>query len=352
MSQIFLFSGIILWVITIIKNKEKIRFPTFFWWLICYSLFTLLSALFSKYRLLSIIDSREIFLYLSVPLLYMGIKSLRDIEFVKNAFLISALISSSYSIMYYILKAEPGERVRGFMGHYMTQAGLMLLVICFSLSLFFYSKRKNKILWLIVFLFSIMALLLTLTRSSWVGVFFAFAFILYHYKPKTLVILPLIVVLFFLLAPNTMKQRALSIFSLKDKSNLDRIYLAKSGLKIVRDYPLLGIGPATFPLIYENYKLPQAERKGIHLHNNLLQIAVERGIFAMLSWLGFILFTFISLYRMLGYHDLKPYSLGALGAIVGLFIAGLFEYNFGDSEIKMLFLFLITLPFCYKSFLE
>lgn len=234
------------------------------------------------------------------------------------------------------------------MGHYMTQAGLMLLIVCFSLSFFLYAKKKNKIPWLIVFLFSIVALLLTLTRSAWVGVFFAFALILYHYKPKTLVILPLVIVLFFLFAPKPMKQRALSIFSLQDKSNLDRIYLAKSGLKIIKDYPLLGTGAATFPLIYESYKLPQAERKGIHLHNNLLQIAVERGIPALLCWLLFIFSAFISLYKILKYQPFKAYSLGALGAITGLFISGLFEYNFGDSEVKMLFLVLVTLAFCYE----
>ena len=351
-SQIFLFSGLLIWTIIIFKNKEKIEFPFFFWGLIGYSFFTLLSALFSQWRTVSVKDSREVFLFLLIPLLYMGIKSLRELELVKITFLLSALISSLYAIIYYILKAEPGERIRGFMGHYMTQAGLMLLIVCFSLSFFLYVKRKNKIPWLIVLIFSIAALLLTLTRSAWVGVFFAFAFILYHYKPKTLIILPLVIALFFLFASKPMKQRALSIFSLQDKSNLDRIYLAKSGVKIIKDYPLLGTGPATFPLIYENYKLPQAERKGIHLHNNLLQIAVERGIPALLCWLGFIFSAFISIYKILRHQAFKAYSLGALGAIIGLFISGLFEYNFGDSEIKMLFLFLITLPFCYKKLSE
>jgi hypothetical protein len=35
----------------------------------------------------------------------------------------------------------------------------------------------------------------------------------------------------------------------------------------------------------------------------------------------------------------------ALASIVAMFVAGLFEYNFGDSEFLMLFLVLITLPF-------
>jgi hypothetical protein len=35
----------------------------------------------------------------------------------------------------------------------------------------------------------------------------------------------------------------------------------------------------------------------------------------------------------------------ALASTAGMLAAGLFEYNFGDSEFLMLFLVLITLPF-------
>ena len=35
----------------------------------------------------------------------------------------------------------------------------------------------------------------------------------------------------------------------------------------------------------------------------------------------------------------------AIATVVGMLAAGLFEYNFGDSEFLMLFLVLVTLPF-------
>ncbi|MDH5742821.1 MAG: hypothetical protein OEZ52_04700, partial [Candidatus Aminicenantes bacterium] len=40
-----------------------------------------------------------------------------------------------------------------------------------------------------------------------------------------------------------------------------------------------------------------------------------------------------------------PLTVGALAALLSLSVAGLFEYNFGDSEITVLFLYIITLPF-------
>ena len=38
-------------------------------------------------------------------------------------------------------------------------------------------------------------------------------------------------------------------------------------------------------------------------------------------------------------------AAAGLAAVAGMLAAGLFEYNFGDSEFLMLFLVLITLPF-------
>ena len=38
-------------------------------------------------------------------------------------------------------------------------------------------------------------------------------------------------------------------------------------------------------------------------------------------------------------------AAAGLAAIAGMLSAGLFEYNFGDSEFLMLFLVLVTLPF-------
>jgi hypothetical protein len=56
---------------------------------------------------------------------------------------------------------------------------------------------------------------------------------------------------------------------------------------------------------------------------------------------------FFSLLRLLRDKNpiLRPVTVGALAALVGLFVAGFFEYNFGDSEITVLFLYLITIPF-------
>ena len=37
--------------------------------------------------------------------------------------------------------------------------------------------------------------------------------------------------------------------------------------------------------------------------------------------------------------------LSALGAMTGFCVAGFFEYNFGDSEVLLLLLFIVSLPY-------
>ena len=46
------------------------------------------------------------------------------------------------------------------------------------------------------------------------------------------------------------------------------------------------------------------------------------------------------------HHDSRGRALaaGSLGVLLAGFFAGAFEYNFGDSEFQMLFLFAMTIP--------
>ena len=55
-------------------------------------------------------------------------------------------------------------------------------------------------------------------------------------------------------------------------------------------------------------------------------------------------------FRRAGLPSLEKsvYAGGFLG-LLGLFLAGLFEFNFGDSEVLMVFLFLVSAPYALGS---
>lgn len=349
-GQVILGAAFVIWVIWCVIERRAPSVPRFFWPLLVYAGLTLIACIFSDNQAVSFWDSRELLFILLVPIVYMSLRSPRTIRWAGWALLASALLDILRSFTTFLFKAAPGERIAGFMDHYMTQAGLLLLFAALAMSTSLFSKGKQRLVWGGSFALAAAALILTLTRNAWVGLIVVVCLLLWLYKPKTLVLVPVLIALFFLVSPSHIKQRALSIFSPQSYSNAQRIEYFQAGLKIIRDYPLFGTGPNTVHVIFQKpqYGLSAEARDNVHLHNNLLQIAAERGIVTLIAWLVFLVWAALGLTRMVRENAdplLLVYAAAALAALLGYFAAGFFEYNWGDSEVVMLFLCLITLPF-------
>jgi len=349
LSQIFISLSLIFWIVILIREKQKFTFPSFFWPILIYAALSLVSSFLSVNPEVSLKDSRELLLFLIVPIVYTGFYGEKVLKKANLALLASAYLGCLYSIFYFFFKASPGERVAGFMGQVMTQGGLLLLFSCMALSMLLFSRDRTRYLWGLGFLLSLVALVLTQVRSSWLGLVIAASLILFLYKPKALIIVPFAVGLFYLASPLPLKKRALSSFNLKHPLNKPRIEYMRAGVKIIGDFPLFGTGPNTVEMVFQNpkYGLSEVAKNNVHLHNNILQTGAERGIPTLLAWLTFMVWVFCSLLKLLKNKDptLRPFTVAALGALFALFTAGLFEYNFADSEITALFLYLITIPF-------
>jgi O-antigen ligase len=354
-SQIAISLALVCWIIILIRKEQKISFPSFFWPLIAYVILSLVSSFLSVNPKLSLKDSRELLLFLIIPIVYATFVSEKTLKRANLALLASSYVTCSYSIYYFFSKSPgPSYHVPGFMGQVMTQGGLLMLFSCMALSMILFSKGKIKYLWGLGLLLSIFALILAQTRNAWVGLVIAMSLILLIYRPITLIFIPMMIGLFYIASPKWIKDRALSIF--KPKENTQRIEFLKAGIKIIRDYPILGTGPDTVEIVFQNpkYGLSEEAKKNVHLHNNILQTAAERGIPTLLAWLTFMVLAFINLLKLLKNKDpaLRTLIVAALAAILGLNAAGLFEYNFADAEITMLFLYMITIPFALAKILE
>ena len=143
-----------------------------------------------------------------------------------------------------------------------------------------------------------------------------------------------------------MTERLYSTFSLSDPSNRDRVAMIRSGVRIIKDHPLTGVGPDAVRLVYPHYRDPQAEKQlNPHLHNVPLQIAAERGLPALGVWIWFVVMLLRDFVRKRRASEQPSVASAALAAVVAMLAAGMFEYNFGDSEFLMLFLLLVTLPY-------
>jgi putative inorganic carbon (hco3(-)) transporter len=160
------------------------------------------------------------------------------------------------------------------------------------------------------------------------------------------ILLPLFVALLFALAPGTVTKRVMSIFDVQEPTNQDRLAMIEMGARMVNDHPLTGVGPNMIPHVYAQYRPDYAINPiNPHLHNVPLQIAAERGLPALAVWLWFVVSVIVAQFRLYRTQRDKVPAAAALAAVFAMLGAGLFEYNFGDSEFLMLFLVLVTLPF-------
>jgi len=195
------------------------------------------------------------------------------------------------------------------------------------------------------------SLVMTHTRGAWLGLAAGVTLIL-GFRQKTLLLaLPVVAVAIFLASPAAVRERIRSLIDPQDVTARERLYMWGSGVQILRDHPWTGVGIAGVLRAYPAYKHPDAvrARRG-HLHNNLIQVAAERGVVGLLCWL-WIWVAFYRhawrIFRGLGPdgRPAKSLVIGSLASVTGFQVAGLFEYTFGDSEVIMLVYFLMALPY-------
>jgi O-antigen ligase len=238
-----------------------------------------------------------------------------------------------------------GQRPQGTLGHYMTYSGLLMLVIGTALARILFGERDRLWAALVVPALAV-AIPLTFSRSAEVGACAAVALLFLLKDKRLLAVLPVVALIFFAVAPARVTDRFESIFNLKNPTNLDRLVMMREGVHMIKDHPVLGIGPNMVLPLYAQYREPDAVNAvNPHLHNVPLQIAAERGLPALAIWLWFIATLVVSLWKMLGDKRQRLLAATGLAAVTAMLAAGMFEYNFGDSEFLMLFLVLVTLPF-------
>jgi O-antigen ligase len=240
---------------------------------------------------------------------------------------------------------------------YMTYAGQLMFVACLAAARILF-RQGDRVWASLVMPALIVALAATLSRNAWVGACAGIGVLFLIRDFRLFGLLPVAAALFIAFAPTTLSDRLWSTFQVRSahngsatteasvQSNRDRIAMLKSGLRIIKDHPLTGVGPDMVRVVYPHYRDPGAvNQMNPHLHNVPVQIAAERGIPAFVLWAAFMVMLLRDCFRARKTSAYVSVAVGALAAVVALLAAGMFEYNFGDSEVLMLFLVIATLPY-------
>ena len=235
-----------------------------------------------------------------------------------------------------------------------------MLVFLAMLGYLLFSEPKRRPLWMLAVCFLGVALLLTLTRSVWIASLAGLLVAAWLRFPtlKTVLVSSAGILVLVACLPDSLQQRLASIWDPEHPSNAARLEIWRTGVQMVRSNPWVGVGPQRVSEVFFDYHPDEGARQRggffwIHMHNNLLQFAAERGIPCALAWLWLILRMGRDHWR--GFRRTRLPSLeksvhaGGFLSLLALFLAGLFEFNFGDSEVLMVFLFLVSAPYALRS---
>jgi O-antigen ligase len=334
------------WIVLLVSGSAPFAAPAFFRPLLAYAVLTLVATVFSVDPRVSLVDDKQLLLFLIVPLVYEVARGARARTVVHVVITVGAATAVYGIVQYGILHYDNlGKRPEGWMGHYMTYSGLLMLAATAAAARLLFEAR-DRVWPALVMPALLVALALTFTRSAWVGASVGIAALLLMKDFRLIGALPVVLAVGIAVAPPQVTQRFWSMFSLNDPTSRDRVAMLREGSRMIAADPLTGMGPNMVEREYIRFRDPEAvERINPHLHNVPLQIAAERGLPALGAWLWFVGSAAAGLWGLLrhGRHRfLAACGLGALAAMLG---AGLFEHNFGDSEFLMLVLILLTLPF-------
>jgi len=315
--------------------------------------FTVLLVVYSSFRKIAEIRA--------IALIWAGVTTLSA---VRSLFQFAQKYQESQELHRNFYEFYIGQRITGFMSHWMTFGGEEMIVLLFLLALLFFSieRRWKAAGWFCAAVLSL-SLVLGFTRSIFLlGFPMGLLYLLWFWHKWMVAAVPVVAVIAFLVAPAALKERVTSIMQPHGQtdSNLHRSITRRTGLEMIRAHPLLGLGPEVMkdPAQFDRY-VPADIARPLptgwygHLHNIYIQYAAERGIPTMLAmmWLiGKVLWDFASALRGKPSSTEARFVLhGAIAVILAILAEGLLEYNLGDSEVLTLFLAMIAFGYVAKE---
>lgn len=272
-----------------------------------------------------------------------------------DLYVLGATACAAWSLLAHALGWD-GGRARSFSGDYMAAGGMYMLALVLAAARALHVGGRARWTWWGGAVLLGLALIFTYTRSSWLGAAAGLVLVAGLKDWRLPAAGAALVALFLLAFPHSpIAERAFTVTSKYTSSNVERRYMWDSGLRMFRDRPWLGYGVDNLGRAYDRYVHPEAEEQNPpHVHNTLLQLALNGGVAAAGAYLWWLIAAFVlglSAWRRQrkAAPDRAGAALGMAGAVLAFAVNGLFEFNFGTSQVITIFYFLTGLLPAFAS---
>lgn len=314
---------------------------------------SLLAVPFSTDTLSSVVAAKGLLSFLLVALVAGLVDDGDDAHLVVDALRLTTLYLVLRGLVDYFILGYDNvwERLSGGLSIYMTYAGLLMVLslVLAARALTAGRPYPQRVADGALALAAILLVGLTFTRSAYLGLAAGAVVLVLTARPRLALAVPPLAVLLVLVLPAGVRERAASTFDRTDAAARDRLAMWSSGATMISERPFFGVGPGRIGELYPVYRQPEFVEASVgHLHNNLVNVAAETGVPSALAYLAIVVAVCAAgwpLSRDRSRPAVRSLARGALAANAALFVAGMFEYNFGDVEILRLMLVVLALPF-------
>ncbi|MCM8769076.1 MAG: O-antigen ligase family protein [Candidatus Omnitrophica bacterium] len=169
-------------------------------------------------------------------------------------------------------------------------AEYLVAVLPFSFFLLVTEKSLGrKIFFLVTGLVGLLALALSFTRASYLGLAGMLLFLLPFFKKK-----PNFQVVIFLALVSLWQSSQAQVMKFDPTSGKSRLLIWKASLAMFQARPFLGVGAGNFEFVYLPYAkkvnglVPVGERVA-NAHNDYLEVAAEQGLLGLVTWLWLVI---------------------------------------------------------------
>jgi putative inorganic carbon (HCO3(-)) transporter len=354
--------------IALILTRRRWRVPPVWLPLSLFLLGTLVSLLVSGHIHDGLPQVRKFYVYLMLFLVTAAVRTVTESRWVALGWALAAALSSSWALKQFFEKYRAAElahqnfylsyvdaRITGFMGHWMTLSGELMMALLVIGALVFFTPRREmarsfRVALIVAALPVIAALELTWTRSMWLGTLCGGLYLIWFWKKWALAAVPVLIAGLLIANPLDIRERAVSALSPHEgqtDSNAHRAELRRIGWEMIKAHPWFGVGPEQVWRQYQNYirpdmPQPQASQYYGHLENDYVQYAAERGVPTMLAllWMiGWAILDFARALRRLPSDAEERWVLhAAIAVIAGVLVSGFYSWNLNNSEVLAMFL--------------
>lgn len=358
-SQIFLGIGLVV----LLFRRDLWRFPPVGWPLLALFVWTVVSKVHAEGWFVWNAQIRKFFVFGVLFLVYSAVRRISEAKWILIVICGVGALSAAWSFVQFWRRVNEAraahesfyvyytaQRTVGFMSHWQTFSGEMMVVLIISLGFLLFTQISVREKWesAAVAVMSGAAIILNQTRSIWLACAASTAYLVMAWRPKWLLALPVAAVAIYVVSPTIVQERALSIVRPHGTvdSNEHRYVTWRTGIEMIKAHPWLGVGPEKVAPEFMKYVPPDIPRPlptgwyG-HLHNIYLQFAAERGIPALifLLWLfGKMTWDWTRALRPRPDADRRFLLHCGIATLIGTMVNGVFEHNIGNSEILHIFL--------------